>query len=105
MGFSRQESWSGVPLPSPFGPLRFVLFLGQQALCYILSVEGTRETLQNEAIFFPPLPRCSVLARQAPCSAHGLSRTRLLQCRRDVVPEGVGTAIPVTLADPIASGS
>ena len=28
MGFSRQEYWSGLPLPSPFDPLNFLLLWG-----------------------------------------------------------------------------
>ena len=33
MGFSRQEYWSGVPLPSPRSDARWLLMLGHKKLC------------------------------------------------------------------------
>ena len=42
MGFSRQEYWSGVPLPSPIKPCSHTLFLNlsfiSKNLCYLFSV-------------------------------------------------------------------
>ena len=40
MGFSRQEYWSGVPLPSPLTAARHIIFIGAGILGDSLSALG-----------------------------------------------------------------
>ena len=97
MGFSRQEYWSGVPLPSPFKPPSLCYFVMEKSYCCCYSVSKSCLTICNPINYMQhmrllcplspaaaaakSLQSCPTLCDPMDCSLPGSSTHGIFQAR------------------------